>query len=60
MKSRTAYRQGGDVNSKSALLNQTPLDVAIHPDKSNHTDETVDLLRKHGGKTSEELKTEGK
>ena len=43
---------------------QTPLDWAI---KGKHTkttnlvhDETIDLLRKHGGKTGEELKAEGK
>jgi ankyrin repeat protein len=34
----------------------TPLDVAIIQNKT----ETADLLRKHGGKTSEELKAEGK
>jgi ankyrin repeat protein len=34
----------------------TPLDWAI---KYNHT-ETAALLRKHGGKTAEELKAEGK
>jgi ankyrin repeat protein len=34
----------------------TPLDYAI---KDKHT-ETADLLRKHGGKTGEELKAEGK
>ena len=31
----------------------TPLDVARHP-------KTADLLRKHSGKTREELKAEGK
>ena len=43
---------------------QTPLDWAI---KGKHTkttnlvhDETIAILRKHGGKTGEELKTEGK
>ncbi len=43
---------------------QTPLDWAI---KGKHTkttdllhDETANLIRKHGGKTSEELKAEGK
>ena len=43
---------------------QTPLDWAI---KGKHTkttdllhDETIALLRKHGGKTGEELKAEGK
>jgi ankyrin repeat protein len=35
---------------------KTPLDVAT---MSSHT-ETADLLRKHGGKTAEELKAEGK
>jgi len=34
----------------------TPLDWAI---AYKHT-ETADLLRKHGGKTAEELKAEGK
>ena len=34
----------------------TPIEWAI---EEGHT-ETVDLLRKHGGKTGEELKTEGK
>ena len=33
----------------------TPLDYAI---EEGHT-ETADLLRKHGGKTGEELKAEG-
>ena len=43
--------KGSDVN---AMDNdgQTPLDYA--------GDETVDLLHKHGGKTGEELKAEGK
>ena len=47
--------KGANVNaiSKHGL---TPLDMAI---KRNHT-ETADLLRKHGGKTGEELKAEGK
>ena len=41
--------KGADVNAKDAL-GWTPLDLARrHP-------ETVDLLRKHGGKTGEELK----
>ena len=35
---------------------ETPLDYA---NKYNHT-ETADLLRKHGGKTGEELKAEAK
>ena len=42
---------GADVNAKSDF--GTPLDRV----KSN---ETEDLLRKHGGKTGEELKAEGK
>ena len=44
-----------DVNAKSEI-HGTPLDLAIggkHP-------KTADLLRKHGGKTGEELKAEGK
>jgi ankyrin repeat protein len=47
--------KGADVNAKSDD-GKTPLDWAIrrkHP-------ETADLLRKHGGKTGEELKSEGK
>ena len=46
--------KGADVNVKGIL--GTPLDVAElgkHP-------ETADLLRKHGGKTGEELKAAGK
>ena len=35
---------------------KTPLDWAIRMTQT----ETTDLLRKHGGKTSEELKAEGK
>ena len=35
---------------------ETPLDFAI----SNDLTETANLLRKHGGKTGEELKAEGK
>ena len=48
--------KGADVNAKDEILGRTPLDEAIrlkHP-------ETADLLRKHGGKTSAELKAEGK
>ena len=52
---------GADVNAKDKLLGRTPLDEAItsilfpkgHP-------KTADLLRKHGGKTGEELKAAGK
>jgi ankyrin repeat protein len=46
---------GADVDVKTPSQN-TPLDRAIiynHP-------ETADLLRKHGGKTGDELKAEGK
>ena len=46
---------GADVNAKSED-GYTPLDVAIH---LNGT-ENADLLRKHGGKSGEELKAEGK
>ena len=46
---------GANVNAKDDV-GKTPLDGAIefkHP-------EIADLLRKHGGKTAEELKAEGK
>ena len=46
--------KGADVNAKDDT-GETPLDVTFH---SNSTT-TADLLRKHGGKTSEELKAEG-
>ena len=42
---------GADVNAK-AKDGETPLDLAI---EYNQT-EIIDLLRKHGGKTGEELK----
>ena len=51
--------KGADVNAKilsGVLKGETPLDCAII---RNHT-EFADLLRKHGGKTGEELKAEGK
>jgi len=50
---------GADVNAKVASgpkQGLTPLDAA---NETNHN-ETADLLRKHGGKTGEELKAEGK
>ena len=47
--------EGADVNAKSDS-GSTPLDWAIR----RNVTETADLLRKHGGKTSEELKAEGK
>jgi len=50
---------GADVNAKD-VGGSTPLDWATHPDNPNASAETADLLRKHGGKTSEELKTEEK
>jgi len=43
---------GADVNAKDDV-GKTPLDWA-------KTNEVADLLRKHGGKTGEELKAEGK
>ncbi|MDA7520662.1 ankyrin repeat domain-containing protein [bacterium] len=51
--------KGADVNAKvvsGAKQGLTPLDAA---NETNHS-ETADLLRKHGGKTGEELKAEGK
>ena len=45
---------GADVNVK-ADNGKTPLDWAIEINRT----ENADLLRKHGGKTSEELKAEG-
>ena len=47
--------KGADVNAKNAI-DETPLDLAIENDKT----ELADLLRKYGGKTGEDLKTEGK
>ena len=44
-----------NVNVKNDF-DQTPLDLAI----GGNQKETADLLRKHGGKTGEELKAEGK
>jgi ankyrin repeat protein len=46
--------KGADVNAKDED-GGTPLDVAI----SFRQTETADLIRKHGGKTGEELKAEG-
>jgi ankyrin repeat protein len=51
--------KGADVNAKilsGGIKGETPLDFAII---RNHT-EFADLLRKHGGKTGDELKAEGK
>ena len=44
--------KGADVNAKY-IVGDTPLDMA-------NDREIADLLRKHGGKTGEELKAEGK
>ena len=50
---------GADVNAKDGA-GKTPQDVAIKFFKSETAGSTADLLRKHGGKTGEELKAEGK
>jgi len=47
--------KGADVNAKTDA-GRTPLDRAIVMDKTK----IADLLRKHGGKTGEELKAQGK
>ena len=51
---------GADVNAKLVSdgphKGKTPLNAA---NEENHT-ETIDLLRKHGAKTAEELKADGK
>ena len=47
--------KGADVNAKNNWIG-TPLDIATHPENPIDTGETADLIRKHGGKTSEELK----
>ena len=44
---------GADVNAKNGKNGKTPLDMAVQQ-------QIIDLLRKHGGKTGEELKAEGK
>ena len=46
---------GVDVNAKDQD-GKTPLDKAEHQERTK----IADLLRKHGGKTGEELKAEGK
>ena len=53
--------EGADVNAKVEVgdyKGQTPLDLATT--FRHRRTETADLLRKHGGKTGEELKAEGK
>ncbi|MDP6253011.1 MAG: ankyrin repeat domain-containing protein, partial [Verrucomicrobiota bacterium] len=52
---KQAIADGADVNAIDAI-SKTPLDYAI----SRSHPEIADLLRKHGGKTGEELKAEGK
>ena len=47
---------GASVNTRDSL-GFTPLDLAFI--KVNRTEEIADLLRKHGGKTGEELKAAG-
>jgi hypothetical protein len=52
--------EGADVNAKVEVgdyKGQTPLDLATT--FRHRRTETADLLRKHGGKTGEELKAEG-
>ena len=50
---KQAIDDGADVNAETGNLLKTPLDQPGN-------DETADLLCKHGGKTGEELKAEGK
>ena len=57
---------GADVNAKDSFA-ETPLDAALSStprhnkaNSGNESAEIADLLRKHGGKTAEELKAEGK
>ena len=52
--------KGADVNARDEY-GDTPLDnVSLLYGVALHYTETADLLRKHGGKTGEELKAEGK
>ena len=54
---------GADVNAKiifGIAKGMTPLDIANLTANPNKSIETANLLRKHGGKTGEELKAEGK
>jgi len=50
---------GADVNAKDAQ-GYTPLGLAYVPGSPFEITQTANLLRKHGGKTGEELKAEGK
>ncbi|MDB4668765.1 hypothetical protein OAF50_02445 [bacterium] len=54
--------EGADVNAKRKKSGSpTPLDQAIAVDRPDLNDyETAILIGEHGGKTSEELKAEGK
>jgi len=57
-KVKQAIGDGANVNVRienGTLRGHTPLDLAI---RNGHT-EVANLLRKHGGKTGEELKAEG-
>ncbi len=53
--SELLINNGAKINERN-ILGQTPLDEAL----LNQRNKTADLLRKHGGKTGEELKAEGK
>ena len=53
---KTEDGDAGEQMAQKSMNNRTPLDMAILFD---HT-EIADLLRKHGAKTGEELKAEGK
>ena len=50
---------GADVNATDDG-GKTPLDEATHPDNPNASAEIADLLRKHGGKAGEQLKSKVK
>ena len=51
--------KGVDVNAKVASGSKQGLTALDAANEENHA-ETADLLRKHGGKTGDELKAEGK
>jgi ankyrin repeat protein len=50
---------GVDVNAKDHK-GETSLDFATNPENQFKSEEFIELLRKHGGKTAKELKAEGK
>tara|TARA_Y100001933_G_scaffold190516_1_gene189720 strand:+ start:188 stop:1048 length:861 start_codon:yes stop_codon:yes gene_type:complete len=52
--------KGADVNAKGGAAGLTPLDVAIFGSIGSKKTDLAELLRKHGGKTAEELKAESK